>query len=300
MKTKVVLDTTEAVILLKKGEPIVMPTETVYGLAAPLYQPSAIEKVFAIKGRPRDNPLIVHIAKKGELRELVSSLPDHWERLAEAFWPGPLTLVFPKSERVPSAVSAGHPTVAVRMPSHPIARRLIEEVGEPLVAPSANLSGRPSPTCVRDVLEDLEGRVALIIDGGESSVGIESTVLSLCGPRPVLLRPGNISQQSLEEVLGVEIFIASKETPVHSPGMKYRHYAPRAEIRFVNHPDQLTSSFILSSVPILGIQTRPLREQSLYAELREADRLNIGVIDVFGLGETSAGLRDRLVRAASK
>lgn len=300
MKTKVVssLDLTEAVALLKSGEPVAFPTETVYGLGAPVFDEAAILRVFSIKGRPHDNPLIAHIAHRDQLLELTADLPFEWERLADAFWPGPLTLVLARSGKVPSIVSAGHPTVAIRMPSHPVARRLIEEVG-PLVAPSANLSGRPSPTRAADVLEDLDGRVSLIVDGGECSFGIESTVLSLVG-EPTLLRPGSISQEALEKVLGRPIKGASAGTPVHAPGMKYRHYAPRARIRFVDKEEDLKGPFILSSVPLTRMKTRSLKEQTLYAELREADRLNMEVIEVFGLSRTSLALRDRIGRAAAK
>jgi L-threonylcarbamoyladenylate synthase len=302
MKTKIIssLDLSEAIALLQKGEPVAFPTETVYGLGAPVFDPEAILRVFALKGRPHDNPLIVHIAQLQELFALTVDLPPDWERLAEAFWPGPLTLVLSRSDAVPSIVSAGHPTIAVRMPSHDVARRLIQAVGQPLVAPSANLSGRPSPTCASDVLEDLEGRVALIIDGGECSLGIESTVLSLASPTPTLLRPGSISQGELEQVLGHPIAKASLYAAAHSPGMKYRHYAPRAQIRFVENKEKLKGPFILSAVPLDGIKTRSLKEKTLYAELREADRMNVDVIEVFGLDSISAALRDRISRAASR
>lgn len=287
-----------AIALLKNGQPVAFPTETVYGLGAPVFNPEAVARVFAIKGRPSDNPLIAHIAHRDQLLELAIDLPPEWERLADAFWPGPLTFVFKRSEKVPSIVSAGHPTIAVRMPSHPIARQLIEAVG-PLVAPSANLSGRPSPTRASDVLEDLEGRVALIVDGGACAFGIESTVLSLVG-EPTLLRPGSIALEELEKILGRPILNAVKGAPAHSPGMKYRHYAPKAKIRFVERIEELRSPFILSTVPIEGIKIRLLNEKTLYAELREADRLKVDVIEVFGLSQASSALCDRITRAADE
>lgn len=301
MQTKVLpsTDLSEAISLLKEGAPVAFPTETVYGLGAPVFNEEAVLRVFSIKGRPLDNPLIVHIASEADLKTLAIDLPPVWEQLAKVFWPGPLTLVLRRSPRVPSLISAGLPTVAIRMPAHSVARRLIEAAG-PLVAPSANLSGRPSPTRALDVLEDLGGRVSLIVDGGECAVGIESTVLSLVEPVPTLLRPGSIDQAALEEVLGSSITLPSAHTSVASPGMKYRHYAPRAQVRFVERLDELKGPFILSSVPVFGIATRLLKEQTLYAQLREADRLGVEEIEVFGFQQLSAALRDRLERAAHK
>ncbi|GAB7387881.1 L-threonylcarbamoyladenylate synthase [Bacillaceae bacterium] len=226
----------EAASFLREGEVVAFPTETVYGLGGNALSAAAVEKIFRAKGRPSDNPLIVHIAHERQLNELVASVPETAERLLRHFWPGPLTLVLPKRPIVPEAVTAGLDTVAVRMPDHPVARALIEAAQLPLAAPSANLSGRPSPTSARHVLEDLEGRIAGVLDGGETGVGVESTVLDVTGEIPLLLRPGGVSLEELQAVIGpVETdpgLLGEKETP-RSPGMKYAHYAPRGEMWLV-------------------------------------------------------------------
>ncbi len=302
MKTKILLgdDLSEAVQLLQRGEPVVFPTETVYGLGAPLFLEEAVRKIFSIKGRPSDNPLIAHISQLSQVAELGENIPDFFYLLAEKFWPGPLTLVVKRKETVPSLVSAGQPTLAIRMPAHPIARRLIEEVGSPLVAPSANLSGRPSPTCLRDVLEDLDGKVQLAIDGGPCQLGIESTVLSLYHPVPTLLRPGSITQEMLGAVLQVKIALPAVDGPIFSPGMKYRHYAPRAPVKLIYKPEELTAAFILSSVVIQGRPTHFLSAQTLYAALREADRMGAPEIQIYCDSTVllDAALMNRLLRAS--
>jgi len=267
-----------AVDLLKRGEPVVFPTETVYGLGAPIFDEKAILKIFAIKNRPADNPLIVHVFSIEQALELCTCPPPAFWTLANRFWPGPLTLILKKNDSVPSIVSAGHPTIAIRIPSHKIALELIRRVGQPLAAPSANLSGRPSPTSARDAAEDLEGRVQLILDGGECQFGVESTVLSLVSSTPLLLRPGAISQEEIEEALQSPISLPTPNDPAHSPGMKYRHYAPKAEVRLVLSREKLSSPFILSPDPRSG--ERLLTEKTLYKELREADRLNVPLIEI--------------------
>lgn len=221
---------------LLNGEVVAIPTETVYGLAANAFDESAVAKIFAAKGRPQDNPLIVHIAAIDELAQLVTDVPESAKRLAKAFWPGPLTMILPRSDRVPAGVSAGLPTVAVRMPVHPAAAAVIRAAGVPLAAPSANLSGSPSPTNAAYVLADMDGRIPLILDGGACKVGVESTVVSLTGDVPRVLRPGGVTVEQLRGVLGeVEVDDAVlhklKDGAVAaSPGMKYKHYAPRADI----------------------------------------------------------------------
>jgi L-threonylcarbamoyladenylate synthase len=294
-----------ALEFLEKGEPVVMPTETVYGLAAPLFNEQAVRRIFEIKGRPLDNPLIAHVSSIAQAESLAEDLPDLFYLLANRFWPGPLTLVVKKKKSVPNLVSAGQPTVAIRMPSHPIAKKFIESAGQPLVAPSANLSGKPSPTRLRDVLEDLEGKVGCAIDGGDCEIGIESTVLSLYHPIPTLLRPGSISKEVLERAAGVQIALpstlASAQERVLSPGMKYRHYAPNAEVKLVYRTEELEGPFILSPVLIPGKTVRPLNEKVLYAQLREADRLKISKIEIFcppSLLE-NAGLMNRLLLASA-
>lgn len=299
MKTQVAdpEDLEAAISFLKQGIPIAFPTETVYGLGACLDMPEAIHRVFAIKGRPADNPLIAHVASVDEAVLLSEDLPASFFELVDRFWPGPLTLVVKKNRTVSNLISGGLPSVAIRMPSHLVARRLIEAVG-PLAAPSANLSGKPSPTTVQDVLEDLNGKIPLVIDGGECAIGIESTVLSLLGDKPVLLRPGMLKKEELEEALGRKIADAPKNSPVLSPGMKYRHYAPKAKVRLVFNPEELKGPYILSSSPSSGM--RLLNEKTLYAELRRADRCGISEIEIDCTGsiQTNTALMNRLLRAA--
>lgn len=224
----------EAARILMAGEVVAFPTETVYGLGANGLCDEAVGKIFDAKGRPGDNPLILHISETQEIHELVSEFPEKARRLAEAFWPGPLTLVLPKSARVPERVSAGLSTVAVRCPKSEAARALIRACGFALAAPSANTSGRPSPTSAAHVFHDLSGKIPLILDGGECEVGLESTVLSLY-PKPTLLRPGLVTKEMIEGVIGEEVCVheavmskINGETP--SPGMKHAHYAPNAQV----------------------------------------------------------------------
>ena len=222
--------------LLRRGELVAIPTETVYGLAADASNEDAVRRIFTVKGRPQDNPLIVHISDLRMWEPLVRGIPADALRLAEAFWPGPLTIILKKSGAVPLATTAGLDSVAVRMPSHEGARALIAACGLPLAAPSANLSGLPSPTTAEHCRRDLDGKVPLVLDGGECRYGIESTVVSLLG-EPTVLRPGAVTAEQLAEALGKPVAVshaateplASGET-VASPGMKYRHYAPRAKV----------------------------------------------------------------------
>ncbi|RNC28896.1 MAG: Threonylcarbamoyl-AMP synthase [Candidatus Dichloromethanomonas elyunquensis] len=233
----------DAVQLLRQGEVVAFPTETVYGLGANALDPKACKKIFKIKGRPADNPLIVHIASVKDAKKIVREWTDAAKMCAEAFWPGPLTLVLPKSRIIPDIVSAGLNTVAVRMPAHPAALELIRAAGVPLAAPSANISGKPSPTEGKHVRQDLKGRIPLVIDAGKCSIGLESTVLDLSGKTPVILRPGGVTKEQLETVLGtVEIEREMGESreafiPSKSPGMKYRHYAPNGEIILIKSAD---------------------------------------------------------------
>ena len=229
----------EAAEILKNGGLVAIPTETVYGLAANAYNGEAVSKVFEAKGRPTDNPMIVHISNIEEIYPLVTDFPEKARALAEAFWPGPLTMILPKSDLVPREVAPRLETVAVRMPSHPIARKIIELAGVPLAAPSANSSGSPSPTTAQHVIHDLDGKIDAIVDGGECDVGIESTVITLATDVPRLLRPGGITVAQLESVLGhVDVdpaVISELEDGVApaSPGMKYKHYSPKAEVYIV-------------------------------------------------------------------
>ncbi len=226
---------------LRQGVPFALPTETVYGIAADAANAGAVRGIFVAKGRPQDNPLIVHIADMGQLSGLVAAVPERAQKLAAAFWPGPLTMVLPRGAGVCDAATAGLDTVGVRMPSHPVVQAVIRAAGGiAFAAPSANLSGRPSPTTAADTLADMDGRLPLILDGGPCTVGVESTVVSLAGERPLLLRPGAVTKEQMERVLGEEVplsgAILDKLKPgqtARSPGMKYKHYAPKAELTLV-------------------------------------------------------------------
>ena len=243
MKTEIMTPTDTALRyasgLLSEGQLVAFPTETVYGLGANALNPSAVLSIFAVKGRPADNPLIVHICDSSQLSELCE-VPETAFPLMDAFWPGPLTLLFPKKKSVPDEVTAGLPTVAVRMPSHPVAARLLRASGLPIAAPSANRSGRPSPTEAAHVMEDMKGKIPLILDGGPCSVGLESTVLDICHGQPCILRPGGVTKEMLENVLHAEVALAGSilrplrpDEKALSPGMRYRHYAPQGIITLI-------------------------------------------------------------------
>ncbi len=226
----------EGAALLRQGEVVAFPTETVYGLGANALNSSACAKIFVIKGRPADNPLIVHVASVEGARKAVREWPKEADICASEFWPGPLTLVLPKADSVPEIVSGGLQTVAVRIPSHPLALDLIARSRCPIAAPSANISGKPSPTEAEHVWHDLRGKIPLLIDGGKCKVGLESTVLDLTGEIPLILRPGGVTREQLKAVLGkvnVDNGVNNEAKGLFqpkSPGMKYRHYAPQAEI----------------------------------------------------------------------
>lgn len=298
----------QAVALLKQGELVAFPTETVYGLGAPISNESSIAKIFSVKGRPQDNPLIVHISSFEQLEGLAAEIPESARRLAKAFWPGALTLILRRKSGVPAGVSAGLETVAIRMPKHPLARTLIEKVGEPLAAPSANLSGKPSATSAFHVLEDFQGKIAAVLNGGSCEGGIESSVISLAGARPLLLRPGSITKEEMEKVLGyeIEVHVPKKGEKPLSPGMAHRHYAPKAPIRFFQRADELKGlpskkRMILSTQGLQGYHTLPLTHQTLYALLRQSDKEGIEEILVYREEtlEKDAALLNRLLHAAS-
>lgn len=225
--------------IIKQGGLVAFPTETVYGLGGDALNPKSSAKIYAAKGRPSDNPLIIHISNIEALPAIVQSVPEEVYRLAEAFWPGPLTIIFKKSDLVPKETTGGLDTVAVRMPAHETALALIEAAGGYIAAPSANVSGRPSPTLAKHVIEDMNGRIDMILDGGAVGIGLESTIVDMTSFTPMILRPGYITQDMLFKVLGsVEmdetiLNINSKESP-KAPGMKYKHYAPKGELTIVS------------------------------------------------------------------
>ena len=314
--------------ILRRGGLAAIPTETVYGLAANALNDDAVRGIFRAKGRPADNPLIVHISAFSQWEPLVQSIPEQAKQLADAFWPGPLTIILPKSARISSVVSGGLPTVAVRMPSHPVARAIIDNAGVPLAAPSANTSGKPSPTTAQHVRDDMDGKIDCIVDAGPCSVGVESTVLSLAGETPRLLRPGGVTPEMLERVLGsIEIDnavfhqLAAGQT-ASSPGMKYKHYAPAAQVTILKGsfaqfqayvdahktPDTLALCFdgeeSQLSVPAIAFgKASDGKDQAanIFAALRDVDRR--GAKQVFArfpqMDGVGLAVFNRLVRAAA-
>lgn len=240
MQTKLCAASSESIALaarlINEGEVVGFPTETVYGLAANALNPDAVRKIFAAKGRPADNPLIVHIADVDALEGLVKEIPDAARALMAAYWPGPMTLLFPRKDCIPDVTTAGLDTVGVRLPSNPVARELIRAAGVPLAAPSANRSGRPSPTTAQRVMEDMDGVIPLILDGGPCEVGLESSFIDATGEVPVILRPGGITPEMVKAVCGdvrvdEHVMAPLREGDIaRSPGMKYKHYAPRAQV----------------------------------------------------------------------
>ncbi|MCC7575389.1 MAG: threonylcarbamoyl-AMP synthase [Methanomethylovorans sp.] len=225
----------ECAEIIRRGGTVAIPTETVYGLGANALDPIAVKRIFYAKGRPADNPLIVHVASVEQLGHLVSEIPAQALSLMEVFWPGPLTLILKRTDVVPDITTGGLDTVAVRMPDNVIARELIRVSAKPLAAPSANISGRPSPTSAAHVLHDLEGRIDAVIDAGNTCIGVESTVIDMSGKKPAVLRPGYISAASIEDIIGeVEIgyndHVTEEESVPRSPGMKYTHYSPSATV----------------------------------------------------------------------
>ncbi len=314
--------------VIRDGGLAAIPTETVYGLAANALNPKAVSEIFKAKGRPQDNPLIVHISELSEIYPLVKEFPEKAKALAEKFWPGPLTVILPKSDIIPNEVSAGLSTVAIRMPSHPIANAIIKAAGVPLAAPSANSSGLPSPTKAEHVIDDMTGKIPVIVDGGESSVGVESTVISLAVNPPRLLRPGGITPEQLESVLG-EIEIDSAVTSklkdgevAASPGMKYKHYSPKAEVYIIKSCLKSFRCFIDEisepgdyaicfdgeekeiSIPSFtyGSESSPeVQAQRLFDILRSADKKGAKRVFVRCPSSRGVGLAvyNRLIRAAA-
>ncbi|UNC93978.1 L-threonylcarbamoyladenylate synthase [Candidatus Contubernalis alkaliaceticus] len=324
-------DIQQAAEIIRRGGLVAFPTETVYGLGANAFSAPAVERIFRAKGRPGDNPLIVHISGGEGLGELVSEVPQNFRLLAEKYWPGPLTMVLPKGLRVPREVTAGLDTVALRMPQHPVALALIRTARLPIAAPSANLSGRPSPTTAEHVLEDLAGRIQFLLDGGPCTVGLESTVLDLTHKVPLLLRPGGVTLEQLQETLGEVQVLDSmefKDEAPPSPGLKYRHYAPRApmflvegepsrvvkEIQKICRENRLKGRrvgllvteenrayFRAEAIEVLGFRSSPEEMASrLFDSLRRLDTAGVDLILAETFEKTGMGLAlmNRLCRAA--
>lgn len=325
----------KAAKILKNGGLVAFPTETVYGLGGDGLNPEAAEKIYNAKGRPSDNPLIIHIGEKKELDILTKEIPEMGRKLVEAFWPGPLTLIFYKSEIVPYSTTGGLETIAIRMPNHPIALGLLKESGVKIAAPSANTSGKPSPTKASHVIEDLAGKIDMIIDGGEVEIGLESTIVDVTGDNPVILRPGFITKEMLEQVVGlVEIDKAILEKNQGSgfipkaPGMKYKHYAPKGDltiyqgklehvVKRINQEairyekegkkvgiiatEETKNKYHIGIIKDIG--TREEEEtiaRGLYNVLREFDQTNVEVIltESFESGYLGQAIMNRLLKAA--
>lgn len=312
--------------ILKSGGTVAIPTETVYGLAASAYDETAVGKIFAAKGRPQDNPLIVHIADISMLNDIASEITNTAIRCAEAFWPGPFTMVLKRSDAIPKSVSAGLDTVAVRMPDDKVARDVINTCGLPLAAPSANISGAPSPTTPYHVINDLDGRIDAVIMSGDCGVGLESTVVTLCTNPPRLLRPGGITVEQLKSVLpdlvvdSAVLTEPKKDEAVASPGMKYKHYAPSTEtvlvsaksddfIDFVNSKDDSLAVCFDEEKEKIKVKNMSYGSQNntadlahnLFSMLRLVDEMSVKTVYIHAPEKTGVGLAvyNRLIRAAA-
>lgn len=319
--------------IIKAGGLVAFPTETVYGLGGDALNPDSSRKIYAAKGRPSDNPLIVHIYRMEDLPFIVKEIPKAAERLAAAFWPGPLTMIFEKKDSVPCETTGGLSTVAVRMPVHPIARAFIEAAGGYVAAPSANRSGRPSPTSARYVIEDMNERIEMIIDGGDVEIGLESTIVDMTVEEPMILRPGYITREMLEEVLqsvGEDETMMSDDSgeAPKAPGMKYRHYAPKGDLTIIDGEEDRVVEYINEQIcrlreqgcktGVIGTDTTIARylgdicksagnradestiARELYRILREFDDEGVTVIfsesfDTSGIGQA---IMNRLLKAA--
>lgn len=314
----------QAAEILRRGGLVAFPTETVYGLGADVLNLDAVRKVFEAKGRPPDNPLIVHIASSKQLDDIVDEIPEQGKLLANAFWPGPLTLVMKRTILISDLVTANLDTVAVRMPNHPVPLAMIQALGEGIVGPSANLSGRPSPTTGQHVYDDLRGRVDLILDAGPTAIGLESTVVDVTVEPPTILRLGGLTKERIEELIGTVEVGAGGGLEKRSPGTRHRHYAPRAKVFLAKSGDADAFAALLQVQRQLGkkvgcIVNSPLLAKlesgdyyrvlpssldilarHLFRTLRELDGLGLDVIIVEGVEEQGLGatIMDRLRRAA--
>lgn len=306
----------QAAEILKSGGLCVFPTETVYGLGANGLNSESVKQIFIAKGRPADNPLILHISNRSMIEQIASDISPKAEILMDKFMPGPLALVFKKNESVPSEVSAGLTTVAVRMPANKIALALIEECGFPIAAPSANISGKPSPTDAEHAIDDLFGKVDCIIDGGPTNIGIESTVLDMTYEVPQLLRPGNVTINMIEKEIG-RIELPKNNSEIRSPGMKYKHYAPKAKVIIAENYDelmQLAQKYHSENVKFSLVCDRPTKEfectflyksnehlaANLFSIFRTADKNKVEVIILKAVEEDGLGLAimNRIKKAA--
>jgi L-threonylcarbamoyladenylate synthase len=304
----------DAADYIRRGQIVAFPTETVYGLGANAFDADAVQQIFVAKGRPSDNPLIVHVADRAQVDQVAASVPDAARVLMDRFFPGPLTLILPRDPDVPSAVTAGLDTVGVRMPDHPVAQRFLAACGTPVAAPSANRSGRPSPTTWQAVQDDLDGRIPCILTGDRTRTGLESTVVDGTSVPPVVLRPGAIALDVLRRVVpGVQGPAADDDSPARSPGTKHRHYAPAAQVRLVDDPSEAVPD---AAHAYIGLEAPPQREvfgrvhvcpsvdayaHALFHVFRESEATGCTTIYCQTVPDTGLGqaLMDRLRRAAS-
>ena len=325
----------EAADIINKGGVVVFPTETVYGIGADALNDEAVDKIFKAKGRPQDNPLIVHIADFDELYDLVETIPDNAKKLAQKYWPGPLTMILYKKNILSDKITAGLNTAAIRLPEHKIALALIKESKKPIAAPSANTSGKPSPTEAKHVIEDLMGKVDMIIDGGSTDIGLESSVVDMTGDIPMILRPGGVTREDIISVLGdceydPAIIKSNEKIIPKSPGQKYRHYSPKAKVilykgslekvaqkiksdyeKFKSEGFSVgimstiqTEKYYMGKLTILcGDRTKPLTISSnLFKDLREFDHMGVDIILAEAVDENGIGkaIMNRLTKASSE
>lgn len=284
----------EAGKIIQKGGLVAFPTETVYGLGADGLNEEAVKKIYQAKGRPIDNPLILHISSMEDIYPLVKEISNLAYKIIDKFWPGPLTIVLKKSNIVPQIITAGLDTVAIRMPNHPIAQEFISQAKRPIAAPSANISGRPSPTLAKHVIEDMEGKIDMIIDGGKTGIGLESTVLDLSGKKPMILRPGGVTYEDLKTIssnIGEDKSIIGVDIVPKSPGQKYRHYAPKAEmLLFTGKRDDLIKE--------INKRTRDLtkdgRKVGIMATRETKNAYKNGIIKISGSRENKETIASNL------
>lgn len=312
----------KAGLIIKKGGLVAFPTETVYGLGANALDEQAVKKIFLAKGRPQDNPIIVHVSKIRQLNGLVKNVSIEAKALMDTFWPGPLTIIMEKSEMIPDAVTCGLETVAIRMPKHKIAKRIIDYADCPIAAPSANLSGKPSPTEAKHVIEDLFGKIDLIVDGGKVNIGIESTVIDITTIPLTILRPGMISKDQIIKKTGIDVELLDYQdcSKPKSPGTKYRHYAPKAKVILIesaDYEDQIKKLIHGKKAGVLCTKRRHKYNnaycifigsnprsvaKNIFTSFRKLDEIGVSfiLIEPIGVGQEWEGIRNRIVKSASE
>ncbi|MFW6283634.1 MAG: L-threonylcarbamoyladenylate synthase [Minisyncoccales bacterium] len=292
--------------IIKNSQLVAFPTETVYGLGANGLDKKAVKKIFIAKGRPQDNPLILHVCNQEQIKTLVKEIPIKAKKLMDKFWPGPLTIIFKKSKIVPKIITGNLNTVAIRMPKNKIALELIKESGYPLAAPSANLSGKPSPTSAKHVFDDLKGKIPLIMDGGKVEIGIESTVIDMTSKIPQILRPGKITKKRIEKIIGKikkTAFLKTKKPK--SPGMKYKHYSPKAKVIIINslkEKKEIILKYPQKKIKFLKYESVIKMAKNMFNDFRLCDQKGYDIILVKEIKDKEFGfaIMDRLKKASGK